>query len=624
MSYAYEASSIEVLSGLEPVRKRPGMYTDTETPNHLAMEVVDNAVDEVLAGYASEIQICLYQDGSLSVADNGRGMPTDIHPEHGESGVALILTKLHAGAKFSNEAYRYAGGLHGVGVSVVNALSVRIDVEVDQAGHTWKLVCENGVIVQPLTKIAEIAKKKTGTRVRFWPDAKFFNQSDFLVPKLLKLLEAKAILCADLKITWLNEEKEEKITWHYPDGLQEYVLGQVSDELIPEVPIQGQHEEQEQAVEWSIGWLADGYVGQQQSFVNLIPTPQGGTHYNGFKQGLLDAFREYGSLHQLLPKNLKLKSEDVIDGAVAILSYKLKEPQFAGQTKERLTNVSAASYIQQAVKNTLEHWLNKHMDEAKSLLDLVVGRAQKRLRQSQRITRKSPLQGPQLPGKLSDCLTQDRDEAELFLVEGDSAGGSCKQARLRHFQAVLPLRGKILNTWEVSSEQVLSSQEVHDISVAIGMDPGSADISNRRYGKLCILADADSDGLHIATLICALCVKHFRALVEHGCVYVAKPPLFRIDIGKDVYYAQDTQEKEAVLRKFSHRQVQVQRFKGLGEMNPPQLRETTMDPATRKLVQLTVEQWQDMEEKMNVLLCKKQVKQRRVWLESQGSKATIA
>ena len=623
MSHAYEASSIEVLSGLEPVRKRPGMYTDTENPNHLAMEVIDNAVDEVLAGGASQIDIVLHEDGSLSVTDNGRGMPTGIHPEHGESGVALILTKLHAGAKFSDQAYRFAGGLHGVGVSVVNALSTRCEVSVNQGGFSWHLVCEHGHIVEPLAKTGEVSKKKTGTCVRFWPDRQFFNQADFDVKKLLTLIEAKAILCADLRISWFHEAKEQSLVWHYPQGLKQYVMTQVSEELIPEEPLQGSHQEETQTVEWSLAWLLDGHGGHLQSFVNLIPTPSGGTHVNGFKQGILDAFREFGTMHQLLPKNLKLKAEDVIDGAVTILSYKVKEPQFAGQTKERLTNMGAASYVQQAARNHLEHWLNKHMDQAKTLMDLVVARAQKRMRQAQRITRKTPMQGPQLPGKLSDCLTQDRDDAELFLVEGDSAGGSCKQARLRQFQAVLPLRGKILNTWEVSSDQVMSSQEVHDISVAIGMDPGSDDISGRRYGKLCILADADSDGLHIATLICALCVKHFRALVEHGCVYVAKPPLFRIDVGKDVYYAQDNQEKETILKKFSHRQVQVQRFKGLGEMNPQQLRETTMDPATRKLVKLTVDEWQDMEKTMNVLLCKKQVKERRAWLESEGDRISI-
>lgn len=620
----YQASQIEVLSGLDPVRKRPGMYTDTENPNHLAMEVVDNAVDEVIAGHASAVTVTLHDDGSLSVQDNGRGMPTDIHPEFGESGVALILTKLHAGAKFSSETYRYAGGLHGVGVSVVNALSTRLEVEVDQKGATWHLICENGDIVKPLEMIASIPKNRRGTRVRFWPDGRFFNQKSFHVSALTKLLEAKAVLCANLEVTWVNEQREERVVWHYPNGLQQYVLMQSDGQnLTPKEPILFENEAETQGVMCAISWLDEGCQGSSQSFVNLIPTASGGTHFNGFKQGVLDAFREFATIHQIMPKNIKLKAEDITEGAIAIISYKVLEPQFAGQTKERLTNTAAATYVQNVVKNSLEHWLNKHMDEAKILLDYALNRASKRMRQSQKITRKSPLQGPQLPGKLSDCLTQDRDAAELFLVEGDSAGGSCKQARLRDYQAVLPLRGKILNTWEVASDQVLSSQEVHDISVAIGMDPGSTDISQRRYGKLCILADADSDGSHIATLVCALCVKHFRSLVEAGCVYVAKPPLFRIDVGKQVYYAKDLNERDIVMEKYKGRSMQVQRFKGLGEMNPQQLRETAMDPKTRSLVQLTVDGWDEMESKLNVLLSKKQVKSRRAWLESMGDAAVI-
>ena len=621
---SYQASQIEVLSGLEPVRKRPGMYTDTENPNHLAMEVVDNAVDEVIAGHASHVTVTLHTDGSLSVLDNGRGMPVDIHPEHGQTGVALILTKLHAGAKFSSDTYRYAGGLHGVGVSVVNALSLRLEATIQQKGEVWQMVCQNGAITEDLRSIGQVAKNKTGTQVRFWPDGSFFNHKNFNIVQLTKLLQAKAILCSDLSITWVDEIKGEEVLWHYPNGLSEYIAMQTCDQpTIPSQPFESENEAEGQGVKFAISWYQDGGTGSCQSYVNLIPTVAGGTHLNGFKQGMLDAFKEFAATHQLLPKNIKLKSEDVVEGAVVIVSYKVLEPQFAGQTKERLTNSIAVNYVQNVVKNAAAHWLNKNMDDAKQLLDMAISRAARRMRQAQRVTRKSPLQGPQLPGKLSDCLTQDRDDAELFLVEGDSAGGSCKQARLRDFQAVLPLRGKILNTWEVSSDQVLSSQEVHDISVAIGMDPGSTDISGRRYGKVCILADADSDGSHIATLICALCVRHFRALVEAGCVYVAKPPLFRIDVGKKVYYAKDNAEKDQILSGVNVKSVQVQRFKGLGEMNPRQLRETAMDPQSRTLVQLSVEGWSEMEQKMDMLLSKKQVKSRRKWLETSGGYANL-
>ena len=623
-SSQYTAGAIEVLNGLEPVRRRPGMYTDTTRPNHLGQEVIDNSVDEALAGHATKIEVILHADQSLEVIDNGRGMPVDIHPEEGISGVELIFCRLHAGGKFSNDSYEFSGGLHGVGISVVSALSTRLEVAVRRDGQVHEMAFAYGDKVTELEVTGTCGQRNTGTRVQFWPDASYFDSPKFSVSRLKHLLKAKAVLCPGLTLKFVDKVNNETLEWYYEDGLQDYLVESVKDFVcLPEIPFIGNFKAEFSAVEWALTWLPEGGEGITESYVNLIPTAQGGTHVNGLRQGLLDAMREFCEFRNLLPRGVKLTPDDIWERCAYILSVKMQDPQFAGQTKERLSSRQSAAFVSGVVKDAFSLWLNQHTELAEQIAELCISSAQRRLRQAKKVVRKKVTQGPALPGKLTDCATADPMRGELFLVEGDSAGGSAKQARDREFQAIMPLRGKILNTWEVDSSQVLASQEVHDISVAIGLDPNSEDLSELRYGKVCILADADSDGLHIATLLCALFVRHFRHLVENGHVYVAMPPLYRIDLGKEVYYALDDAERDGVLERIKAEnkrgKIQVTRFKGLGEMNPKQLRETTLDPNTRRLVQLTVDDMAATETLMDMLLAKKRSSDRREWLESKGN-----
>ncbi|KTT28644.1 DNA topoisomerase IV subunit B [Pseudomonas rhizoryzae] len=625
---AYNADAIEVLSGLDPVRKRPGMYTDTSRPNHLAQEVIDNSVDEALAGHARAVQVILHADNSLEVIDDGRGMPVDIHPEEGVSGVELILTKLHAGGKFSGKNYQFSGGLHGVGISVVNALSTRVEVRVKRDGNEYAMAFADGFKASELAVVGSVGKRNTGTSVHFWPDSKYFDSPKFSVSRLKHVLKAKAVLCPGLAVSFHDEASGERIEWHYEDGLRSYLVDTVGDALrLPEAPFHGSLASAREAVDWALFWLPEGGESVQESYVNLIPTAQGGTHVNGLRQGLLDAIREFCEFRNLLPRGLKLAPEDVWERIAFVLSMKMQEPQFSGQTKERLSSREAAAFVAGVVKDAFSLWLNAHPELGQQIAELAINNAGRRLKAGKKVERKKITQGPALPGKLADCAGQDPMRSELFLVEGDSAGGSAKQARSKEFQAIMPLRGKILNTWEVDGSEVLGSQEVHDIAVAIGIDPGSADLSGLRYGKICILADADSDGLHIATLLCALFVQHFRPLVDAGHVYVAMPPLYRIDLGKEVHYALDEAERDGILDRLAAEKKrgkpQVTRFKGLGEMNPLQLRETTMDPNTRRLVQLTLEDVPGTLEMMDMLLAKKRSGDRKSWLESKGDRAEV-
>jgi len=624
----YTTQSLEVLEGLDPVRRRPGMYTDTTRPNHLAQEVIDNAVDEALAGFAKTIKVQLYEDGSLSVEDDGRGMPTDIHPEFNQSGIELILTRLHAGGKFSTFNYQVSGGLHGVGISVVNALSKRVEVTVWRDGNQFDMDFAKGVPTSILKQSVSSNKRKRGTKVQFWADEQFFDSAKFNVKQLKHNLKAKAVLAAGLTIEFIDDIHDEKIVWQFADGMVEYLNEQLDGlETLPEPPFYYHFEAKagdRTGLRFVLSWLPEGGAPIQESYVNLIPTAQGGTHVNGLRSGILEALREFCDIHNLLPRNVKLTAEDVWDGVNYILSLTFSEPQFSGQTKERLSSREAAGAVQTLAKDAFSLWLNKHADLGAQIAELAINKAGRRLKSAKKVARKKITQGPALPGKLADCRGDLRDGAELFLVEGDSAGGSAKQARDRHFQAILPLRGKILNTWEVSSDTVLSSQEIHDIAIAIGVDPASDDLSELRYDKVCILADADSDGLHIATLICALFVKHFPALVEAGHLFVAMPPLYRIDIGQSVHYALDEDELEQVLASVpKNKKAQITRFKGLGEMSADQLRETTMNRDTRRLVQLDMDDMAATSSMMDMLLAKKRASDRKSWLEHKGNLADI-
>jgi len=628
-SNQYTAESIEVLSGLEPVQRRPGMYTDTTNPNHLAREAIDNSVDEAMAGHATMVAVTLYKDGSLEVVDDGRGMPVDIHPEEGLSGVELILTKLHSGAKFSNKQYRFSGGLHGVGISVVNALSKRLDVVIKRDGKIYEIKFANGEKKSDLKTIGTTAnKRETGTSIRFWTNEKYFDSGKFAVPKLKYALRAKAVLCPGLHVSFRDENSGETEEWCYEAGLSHYLMEAIDGaEHLPEEPFIGSFSSEHETVDWVAIWLPETGDVVAESYVNLIPTPQGGTHVNGFRLGLLEALREFCEFRNLLPRGIKLAPEDIWDRCAHLISVKMQDPQFAGQTKERLSSRECAAFVSGVVKDAFGLWLNQNVTLGEALAQFAISNAQSRLKAAQTVVRKKVTAGPALPGKLVDCSLQDLKRSELFLVEGDSAGGSAKQARDREFQAIMPLRGKILNTWEVEHTQVLASQEVHDISVAIGIEPGNHDLSGLRYGKICILADADSDGAHIATLLCALFLKHFRPLVEAGHVYVAMPPLFRIDHGKEVYYALDEAEKEGILDRITAEKksgkTHVIRFKGLGEMNPLQLRETTMSPETRRLVQLTITKNDHTDKMLDMLLAKKRAADRKTWLESKGNLAEV-
>lgn len=626
MSETYTAEAIEVLTGLEPVQRRPGMYTDTSRPNHLAQEVIDNSVDEVLAGFASRILVTLHEDGSVEVEDDGRGMPVDIHPQLGLSGVEVIMTKLHAGGKFSDKSYSFSGGLHGVGVSVVNALSQRLDVTIKRNGILYQMSFANGHKLCELSEVGVTKKRDTGTTIRFWPEASYFDTTRLSLKHLTHTLRAKAVLCTGLSMTLVNKATNETTHWCYDQGLADYLLQTISTEFIPEEPFAGNYKSDEATVDWALIWTEQANNSLNESYVNLIPTIQGGTHVNGFRSGLFEAMSEFCELRNLLPRGIKLTADDLWDPCQYVLSVKMKEPQFAGQTKERLSSRQTAGFVSGVIKDAFSLWLNQHRNQGEAIAALAISRAQTRLKQAKQVARKRVSQGPALPGKLADCLQTDLSQAEIFLVEGDSAGGSAKQARNKDFQAILPLRGKILNSWEVDSTQVLASQEIHDISVAIGVDPGSDDLNGLRYGKICILADADSDGAHIATLICALFLRHFKPLVKEGHVFVAMPPLYRIDAGKIVHYALDDEEKARVIQELAQKtkaKINVQRFKGLGEMNPIQLRETTMDPNTRRLVQLTLDDEVASEAIMDMMLNKKRAGDRKLWLEDKGNLADV-
>lgn len=626
MNEQYTAEAIEVLNGLEPVQRRPGMYTDTVRPNHLAQEIIDNSVDEVLAGFASRITVTLHNDESVEVEDNGRGMPIDNHPQLGLSGVEVIMTRLHAGGKFSDKNYSFSGGLHGVGVSVVNALSDKLDVLIKRGGVLYHMSFANGDKTCELTELGSTKKRDTGTTIRFWPNPKYFDTTRLSIKQLTHMLRAKAVLCPGLSMTFINKTTNETTHWCYEKGLTDYLKQSLPEDYLPEEPFTGEFKSNEATLDWALAWSTRSSSLLSESYVNLIPTIQGGTHVNGLRSGLFDALTTFCEQRNLLPRGVKLAADDLWEPCQYVLSVMMKEPQFAGQTKERLSSRQTAGFVNSTIKDAFSLWLNQHRNQGEMIAAFTIERAQKRLRQAKQITRKRIHQGPALPGKLADCLQQDLKQAELFLVEGDSAGGSAKQARSKDFQAILPLRGKILNTWEVESTQVLASQEIHDISVAIGVDPGSDDISGLRYGKICILADADSDGAHIATLICALFLRHFKPLVHAGHVFVAMPPLYRIDAGKEVYYALDNEERDTIIATITKKnkgKINVQRFKGLGEMNPLQLRETTMDPNTRRLIQLTLEDEPATFAMMDMMLAKKRANDRKIWLESNGNLAIL-
>ena len=627
---SYDAEAIEVLSGLDPVRKRPGMYTDTSNPNHLIQEVLDNSVDEALSGHCSNIKITLQKDGSIKVTDNGRGMPVDIHPEHKVSGVELILCKLHAGAKFSGDDYNFSGGLHGVGVSVVNALSENLEVRVKRDSKEHQIIFSNGDKVSELKEIGEVGIRNTGTSITFKPNPDYFENIEIQVKALKHLLKAKAVLCPGLTIEFNNEKKSnDKEKWYFEDGLKSYLVESAEgSELVLEESITCSKQGDVQELEFAINWSQRPPKNKlDETYVNLIPTVQGGSHLNGFKSGLLDSIKEFCDYRNLLPKGLKINADDVINNAIFIVSSKLQNPQFAGQTKERLDSKDHMSFVSNTTKDTFSIWLNTHTEEGEKIAELAIISAQTRAKVSNIVERKKTFKGPALPGKLSDCNSQDLNETEIFLVEGDSAGGSAKQARERSFQAIMPLRGKILNTWDLESSEIIKSQEIKNLSTAIGVLPGNSDISSLRYGKICILADADSDGLHIATLLCALFLRHYKSLVQEGRIYISMPPLYRIDCGKDVLYALDDAQREEIVASFKGKKgkpkINIQRFKGLGEMNPSQLRETVMDPATRQLVQLSISSSDNANSMMDLLLSKKNASARKEWLEKKGSLAKI-
>ncbi len=632
MSSRYNAADIEVLSGLDPVKRRPGMYTDTARPNHLAQEVIDNSVDEALAGHARTVEVTLFADGSCEVADDGRGMPVDIHPEEKIPGVELIMTRLHAGGKFSNKNYTFSGGLHGVGISVVNALSKKVEVFIKREGNEYRMEFRDGFRSSPLETIGSVGKRNSGTRLRFWADSQYFDSPKFAVKALRHLLRAKAVLCPGLTVRLFDEATGERNEWLYQGGLRDYLRAELTDrERLPADLFVGSLAKDTEIVDWAVAWLPDTPENRgdpvQESYVNLIPTAQGGTHVNGLRSGLTDALREFCDFRNLLPRGVKLAPEDVWDRVSYVLSIKMTDPQFSGQTKERLSSRQAAAFVEGAAHDAFSLWLNQHVEVGTQIAQLAIERAAARLKTEKQVVRKKITQGPALPGKLADCISQDLGRTELFLVEGDSAGGSARQARDKEFQAILPLRGKILNTWEVESSGVLASNEVHDLAVAIGCDPGTDNIDGLRYGKIIVLADADSDGLHIATLLCALFLRHFPALVRAGHIFVAMPPLFRVDVGKQVFYALDEEEKRILLDRIENEkirgQVNVTRFKGLGEMNPPQLRESTIHPDTRRLVQLTVDDSVQTRSLMDMLLSKKRAGDRKNWLETKGDLASL-
>ena len=535
---AYDSKAIEVLSGLDPVKKRPGMYTDTSCPNHLIQEVLDNSVDEALSGYCKRIKVNLYKDNSVEVSDNGRGMPVDVHPEHKLTGVELIMCKLHAGAKFSGEDYGFSGGLHGVGVSVVNALSTKLNVKIKRDSQEYEINFSAGDKDNDLKPIGDVGATNSGTSIRFYPDKQYFETLNINKKSLKHLLKAKAVLCPGLQIDYFDEKKNERIKWIFDEGLSDYLdeFSGCNEKLLDETIILSKTSE-DQALDVAVNWTEEVSNNLlKETFVNLIPTALGGSHLNGFKSGLLEAIKEFCDYRNLIPKGIKINSDDILANCIFVISSKLKNPQFAGQTKERLDSKDHMSFVSSSTKDSLSIWLNQHTEEGEKIADLAIAAAQKRIKSATKVDRKKTFKGPALPGKLSDCNCNNIEESELFLVEGDSAGGSAKQARDRRFQAIMPLRGKILNTWDLESADIIKSQEIKDLATAIGSLPGDEDVANLRYGKICILADADSDGLHIATLLCALFLRHYKNLVTSGKIFVSMPPLYRIDAAKEVFF----------------------------------------------------------------------------------------
>ncbi len=626
---AYDSKAIEVLSGLDPVKKRPGMYTDTSCPNHLIQEVLDNSVDEALSGYCKRIKVNLYKDNSVEVSDNGRGMPVDVHPEHKLTGVELIMCKLHAGAKFSGEDYGFSGGLHGVGVSVVNALSTKLNVKIKRDSKEYEINFSAGDKDNDLKSIGDVGATNSGTTIRFYPDKQYFETLEINKKSLKHLLKAKAVLCPGLQIDYFDEKKNERIKWIFDEGLSDYLdeFSGCNEKLLDETIILSKTSD-DQALDVAVNWTEEASNNLlKETYVNLIPTALGGSHLNGFKSGLLEAIKEFCDYRNLIPKGIKINSDDILANCIFVISSKLKNPQFAGQTKERLDSKDHMSFVSSSTKDSLSIWLNQHTEEGEKIADLAIAAAQKRIKSSTKVDRKKTFKGPALPGKLSDCNCDNIEESELFLVEGDSAGGSAKQARDRRFQAIMPLRGKILNTWDLESADIIKSQEIKDLATAIGSLPGDTDTSNLRYGKICILADADSDGLHIATLLCALFLRHYKNLVTSGKIFVSMPPLYRIDAAKEVFYALDENEKESIVKKIKKQnskiKIDIQRFKGLGEMNPSQLRETVMKPETRRLVQLTLSSSDNANSVFDLLLSKKRAPDRKEWLEKKGNLAEI-
>ena len=626
---AYDSKAIEVLSGLDPVKKRPGMYTDTSCPNHLIQEVLDNSVDEALSGYCKRIKVNLYKDNSVEVSDNGRGMPVDVHPEHKLTGVELIMCKLHAGAKFSGEDYGFSGGLHGVGVSVVNALSTKLNVKIKRDSKEYEINFCAGDKDNDLKSIGDVGATNSGTTIRFYPDKQYFETLEINKKSLKHLLKAKAVLCPGLQIDYFDEKKNERIKWIFDEGLSDYLdeFSGCNEKLLDETIILSKTYD-DQALDVAVNWTEEASNNLlKETYVNLIPTALGGSHLNGFKSGLLEAIKEFCDYRNLIPKGIKINSDDILANCIFVISSKLKNPQFAGQTKERLDSKDHMSFVSSSTKDSLSIWLNQHTEEGEKIADLAIAAAQKRIKSSTKVDRKKTFKGPALPGKLSDCNCDNIEESELFLVEGDSAGGSAKQARDRRFQAIMPLRGKILNTWDLESADIIKSQEIKDLATAIGSLPGDTDISNLRYGKICILADADSDGLHIATLLCALFLRHYKNLVTSGKIFVSMPPLYRIDAAKEVFYALDENEKESIVKKIKKQnskiKIDIQRFKGLGEMNPSQLRETVMKPESRRLVQLTLSSSDNANSVFDLLLSKKRAPDRKEWLEKKGNLAEI-
>ena len=655
MTKQYSESSIKVLKGLEPVKERPGMYTRTDSPTHICQEAIDNAADEALGGFASRIDVEIHEDGSLSVSDNGRGIPVGLHPEENVPVVELVFTRLHAGGKFNKTsgdgAYAFSGGLHGVGVSVTNALSRRLEVAVRREGREYRIAFAGGDVVEPLAETGKCPAKDSGTTLRIWPDARYFESPNYDIAEIERLLRAKAVLLPGVTVTLTRRRNglPETQTWHYPDGLEGYLKTLLAEQekTLPLLTLQnhvsGSHHgdfADGEGVSCALTWLEEGRI-TTESYVNLIPTPAGGTHEAGLKQALFNAVSNFITHHNLLPRGVKIQSDDVFNRVAFVLSVRMLDPPFQGQTKDKLTNRDALKLVTALAGDTVELWLNQNLEAGKKIADLAIKQAQERMRSVKKIEKRKGSGISVLPGKLTDCESEDIRENELFLVEGDSAGGSAKLARDRNTQAILPLRGKVLNSFEVHRDQLFANTEIHDISVAIGVDPhgegDSPDLSGLRYGKIAILSDADVDGSHIQVLLLTLFYRHFPELIRRGHIYVAQPPLFRVDVAAQgrkktarKFYALDQTELEGILEKLRkeglrENQYSISRFKGLGEMNPDQLKDTTMHPDTRRLLRVHIPEHssEPTREVFVKLMGKGESAQRRSWMEAEGDKAEL-